>query len=169
MGLYGGFVYGSGTVYGSSLSVNQIDVVGKNLLTVFFTVEVVVNSTYLDTATYSIVRQTAGDDITVRSVLLPENDIKVINHVQLEVSQHSVGTRYELTATDMTTTGGAVTSTSGEFLSTRTKTDVMMASVPRHFNANTASTVRGVIEAIGVMDDLIGGSRNDLELLNVAT
>ena len=167
MAVFGSFVYGSGIVYGGTAAANttisKIEFVAKDLIRVIFVGDVVLDDQYYDINNYAITFVGSADtDVNVRRVMAPTTDVKVASYVLLVTDRHAEGTRYSLTASNLTGRNGTtVVAAAKEATGRRTKVDAILSTLPSHYDKRPESVVRNVLTAIGWQDDLIGGSLDE--------
>lgn len=160
MGVFNEFVYGDGVVYGPTALAQRADVLGNNLVVLYFDNEVLVNEIYLDPSSYSVTLYDGdGDDVAVIEVL-PVSE-PALNRVYLRTSYHTAGATYQVTATGLTTREGGPMAGDFKFMSRRTKLDSMYSNLPAHFSNAPNSILKNILLAISLSDDIIGGSRDD--------
>ncbi len=165
MGVFGGFIYGGesvgGDVYGSDVDILLTDLIRSNILRILLEQPVVVNAAYSDPANYTItVIAGSGQEIAVRSVLSVQAD--TAEEVLLVIDKVDQGTTYSVTvgAAVVSVTGQNVVGTS-QFVGRRTKTENMVRGLPAHFNKQPDALICSLLSAIGLSDELIGGSLDE--------
>lgn len=127
-----------------------------------FESEIVLDSRSTDLSAYEIsVVSGPGEPVSIREVLIPQ-DSRTSTFVILVVDKPSHGTHYRVTATGINGRDGGTVTGAGDFISRRTKTEDILRTIPGHYNTAAPSLLRAVFTAIGIEDELIGGSRNDL-------
>lgn len=153
------FEYGTGVVYGpSSFSVKLLT---DNVLRLELdTLAVVVDSAYKDVANYTVTPDGSSTSLTIKRVLVPK-DTRVVNYVDLLIEPPAFGAVYLVAVQNLRYRAGGNLSAGGWFKSRNTKATAVTNSVPRHFNRDPESAMGALLSAIGIADDLIGGSRND--------
>jgi len=162
VGVFGSFVYGGegvgGDVYGPDVDVLSIDLISADVLRIRLDLPVIVDAAYNDPTNYTIsVLSGPGQALHIREVLPIQTD--TASDIMLVIDRIDKGTTYVVTV------GAAITSTKGQnvvgssqFVGRSTKTENMIKGLPAHFNKTPKSTIRNIMAAIGISDDLIGGS-----------
>jgi hypothetical protein len=149
-----------------SFSVEELPVVeplAEDVLEVVFERGVVVDAKFTDLTNYDIVVVSGTGDIAIRSVLAP-TDSRVTNKIILRVDKPTEGTHYRVSVTGLSGRDGAVVGGSSDFIGRRTKGGDMIRSMPSHYDTRVGSILGAVLTAIGIEDDIIGGSRSDFFL-----
>lgn len=139
-----------------------VEPLSDDMLIMTFSDEVVVDDVYLDPATYGIeIIDGAGEAVEVREVQAPQDGLTTYD-VILVLDKPTHGTHYRVsTVTDLNGRDGDPVGGSSDFIARRTKTENMLRALPQHFNTRPDSIIRAFVTAIGIQDDIIGGSRND--------
>lgn len=158
---YGTFEYGTGREYGPSTCPAtlfiDIDTPAGDLMLLVTSVEFVVDAAYLSTANYTVVDQVTGDEVGIREVLKPFDDV-VSDRIILVTDRHVAGREYEVTLRGLLQrTGVTQDPTTGLFFARDAKADSMISAIPGHFNTDPqVSTMRHLLQAISESDDQIG-------------
>lgn len=161
---YGAGGWGSGSIIivppsepGPLLSVR---VITKTQIILTFQREYVINDDLLDPSNYWI--ESDGPSSTNIDAVLVEagNDRASSNSVLLTVQTMTSGVLYTISAQQIIDVNGITVDT----LSTIswpfrvTKVQNMLSKLPRHFDLDSESTLRGLVTAIALVDDQIGGN-----------
>lgn len=143
-------------------TVQEIVVIAHDIIRVVFNMNMKSDAAMALKTNY-IVDESGGNGIpvVVRGVLVPRGT--TVDTIELVVSDFTVGEKYYVIANNLVTPAGVSISefNAAPFIGRRTKVDSMMESMPALYNLNPGSDLRGLFNAIGMADDLIGGSRND--------
>lgn len=170
MSNFGSFEYGSGVVYGPSadVDVTDIDIITPTLVKITYTTEMVLNPSYFDIDNYAIqFYDSANTDANPRRVLqlYQENSEKTaLVHLttMLVTDPLTEGQRYTFTVNGLVSRGGVVlSSTPMSRTVVRTKTQTILRTFPDHFDKRPESKIASILAAIGISDDLIGGSKRE--------
>lgn len=138
-----------------------VEPLSDDMLRIVFDTEFVVNATARTPGAYTIsVVEGDGQAVSVREVLLPQNSLTA-TEVILVVDKPTHGTHYRVTATGLNGRDGTFVGGASDFIGRRTKTEEMLRTMPSHYNMRADSLLRSVVTAIGIQDDIIGGSRSD--------
>jgi hypothetical protein len=142
-------------------TVSSVVVVAHDMVQVFFNIPMLSNSAMALKTNYTVIPQGDGIPVNVDKVLVPKGT--VVDYVQLVITDFSIGEEYLVVAENLTTPQGNPISefNAAPFIGRRTKVDAMMDNMPAIYDLTPTSTLRMLFNAIGMMDDLIGGSRND--------
>lgn len=143
----------------AAINVVDITVYSKRLVRILFDDEVIVNDTYNDPTNYSIGVVEGTGPVEVVGVL-PTN-LSASLEVILITQPMTSGTTYQVSVTSLSTRNGIDFSVLGNYISRDTKTDSALRSIPKHFDRRPTSLLSSLITAIGINDDIIGGSRSD--------
>jgi hypothetical protein len=139
---------------------SDINVYTRRTIHVQFTNEVVVDSTYYDPNNYTVSLVEGTGPVEVVSVL-PTNETTTLGLV-IVTQPMTQGTTYNLAITNMFNREGGNFSLIGDFVYRDTKSDSSLRSVPKHFDKRETSLIASLVTAITISDDVIGGSRNDI-------
>lgn len=114
---------------------------------------------------WSIAALDGGQAVSIRGVHAGEGQASV-DRAWLIVTYPTEGKLYRVTApATLMDSSGNLLSPSGKtasFVARKTKIDSMLANLPSSWNKAPDSTLRILLNAIGRMHDLLGGSRRDL-------
>lgn len=165
MGVFGGFIYGGesvgGDVYGPDVDILTTDLITADVVRIRLESPVVVDDAYRDPTNYTLtVVSGPGQELAVRSVLPIQTNIA--SDIILVIDKIDKGTIYAISigSAVISTTGQSVAA-STEFTGRSTKTENMVRGLPAHFNTAPDSVICCLLAAIGISDDLIGGSLDD--------
>ena len=170
MANFSSFEYGSGTVYGPStgVDVSDIDIITPKLVKITYTTEMVLNPAYFDIENYSIqFYNSASTDARPRRVLqlYQENSAdEALVHIttMLVTDPLTEGQRYTFMVNGLISRGGVeLASTPMSRTVVRTKTQTILRTLPDHFDKRPESKIANILAAIGISDDLIGGSKRE--------
>ena len=158
----GGFGSGIGAVTppGSPGALISVDVITKTQILLTFERVYVINDDLLNPDNYSII--TSGPVNTNINVVSVEagNDRAATNSVLLTTQTMVSGVTYTITAQNLEDVGGILVNTnssvSWEFRVTKMQN--ALTKLPSHFNTLPGSTLRGIMTAIALVDDRIGGN-----------
>lgn len=153
------FEYGTGIVYGpSSFSVTLLtnNVVRFELDSLF----IVVDNEYKNVENYQITPDGSTATLRIRKVLAPKNDL-VVNFVDVLVDPPVEGVIYLAQVQNLRYRAGGTLSAGGYFKARNTKASLAQKSLPGHFSKDPEHNIAALVSAIGISDDLIGGSRDD--------
>lgn len=142
-----------------SVPVSDINVFTRRTIRVEFTDEVVVDSRYYDVSNYTLSVVDGEGPVEVVSVL-PTNESATLELI-LVTQPMTVGTTYSLVIDELANREGATFGVTGAFIYRDTKSDSALRSIPKHIDKRPTSLVATLLTAIGVQDDIIGGSRSD--------
>ncbi len=161
MSIYSSFLYGA-EVYGPTVvGASRADIVGDNLIVLYFDTELAVNADFLDPANYVIAISVGdGDPIEVLEVLPPQ--AVTTDKVYLRTSYHTNGTVYTVAVSNVVSRDGSVAAVTFDVLSRSTKLDSIYKNIPAHYSKEASSVLKNILVAISQSDDRIGGSRDDL-------
>ena len=141
------------------------EVLSQGLIQLEFTEGMKANSILRDPTNYTVVPNSTGLAVTVKSVLGVPATAVGTTVLLLETTDFTIGATYTVTAADtlIALDGGLIDAgtRSAEFIGRLTKIDNIKDSRPELYNIDPKSIIRNVINAIGREDDLIGGSRDD--------
>ncbi len=138
-----------------------VDPLSDDTVLMTFDTEIVVNAAARDLDAYDIVIVTgAGEAVSVREVLLPQDSLTT-TEVVLVVDKPTHGTHYRVTATGLSGRDGSPVGGVSDFIGRRTKAEDMIRTMPSHYNTRADSVMRAMLTAIGIQDEIIGGSRDD--------
>ncbi len=160
MGIYSRFLYGD-EVYGPTVvGASRADIIGDNLIALYFDTELAVNSDFLDPDNYVIaIAYGDGNPIQVLEVLPPQ--AVATDKVYLRTDYHTNGTVYTVAVSNVVSRDGSVAAVTFDVLSRATKLDAMYANIPAHYSKEASSVLKNILVAISQSDDRIGGSRDD--------
>jgi len=172
MAVFGSYVYGTGSTYGSAPSTalfSELYMLSETVIEITFSTPIMINDALKDTSNYQIefFGNAGSTDVEVKRILAgpPEgspNELKYTSSIYLVTSVHTKGQKYKITISGLTSTlGGVLSSTDLHDTGTRTKVDEILSSIPSHYDKRPESTIRSILTAIGKQDDLIGGSRRE--------
>lgn len=142
----------------STVKVSQILVVAEDSIRLVFTGNVVKSDTYLNPSSYELVDLDGTEQPTVDSVY-PVDD-QTPGHVTLGTKGLRAGKRYSIEIGRHTVYDGngyPLTDILEKFLMRRTKTDSALQGAARRFNKKIGGDLRGVLEAVMISDEEIGG------------
>lgn len=160
-------------VYGipDDLTVTAVEVVTPSLLRFTFSKEVLVNSTYLNPANYSItIFNSASTDANPRKVLSPfieTGDTTALTsfYAMVITDPLTIGSRYTFTVNNLTNRSGvAITPTLTHRYARRTKTQSAAKSLSSGYDLRSEATTFNILAAISRSDDLIGGTEEEILL-----
>lgn len=160
---YGVPLYGSlPCVHGPDLA--DVEFIADNVLRFTFTTEMVVDDAYFEVSNYTVAfADSVGTDVNPRFVIPPTAGITDTNVVLLRTDAHTPGTNYSFTVSTLKRRNGSVMTTGTAIRPARkTKTNSMIRSLPQHFDKRPESTIRLIMTAIALEDELIGGNRSIL-------
>jgi hypothetical protein len=153
--------------------ISSIVVIARDMLMVTFRESLIVDSAYLDAASYTITAVTDGAAaIQITNVLMQFDEdenpkFSSTPYLFLQVTQPTLGAVYNIDIVTPTSlryvdgTSPAAAVTVRKFQSRYTKTDQTLRSIPKHFDKRVTAEIRTLLTAISLSDDLIGGSRRD--------
>ena len=157
--LYGFSIEVAGTAY-----ITSIEVVHPRLVRLIFSSAVSVDSAFYDINNYEIGIVNGGvTDANPVRILTPyktdSSEAKLSTTEVFVVTQPlTIGTNYSFTVSGLT---GLSSSSSLNRLARRTKTQSAIRSLPPHFDSNFDSNIAGILTAISMSDDLIGGNQDE--------
>jgi len=159
MGVFGGFVYGGGAggdVYGPDIDIVSAEMISADMVRVTVEAAVVVDDAYNEPTNYTVT-PAGGGTLNVRQVL-PVNT-KITTEIILVIDRAIKGQTYTVSvSSNVRGTQGQTVEGSAEFVSRRTKIETLLRGMPAHYDTMPGSNIRSVLTAIGLSDDLIGGS-----------
>jgi len=146
-----------------------VDILAHDTIIITFEQPVVIDSAFFDVTNYDIGIVEGVGLIQVKEILSPIADAATLEggrpltttYVILHTEPPTAGTHYRLTATGLTGTTGGTVAGSSEFIGRRTKTQSLIQSMPAHYDTRPPSVIRNILTAIGISDEIIGGSRSD--------
>lgn len=142
----------------TNISIDLVFVVASDVLRIELSSTVLNNIEYSNIANYTLQNLSGGSNgIVVR--VIPVDD-RESDKIYLEVKNMSNGSRYKVTITNnimRTASNSLVIFSAQKFTMHKTKVDSGILSFPRMYNTNVGSTLRGLIEAMMISDDQIGG------------
>ena len=138
---------------------SDINVYTRRTIHIQFTNEVVTNSTYYDPNNYTISLIDGEGPVEVISIL--STNEKATLGLVIVTQPMTAGSTYSLAITNMFNREGGNFSLVGDFIYRDTKSDSTLRSIPKHFDKRATSLIASLVTAIGITDDVIGGSRND--------
>jgi len=139
-----------------SINITDIIVISKDSIRLEFSGSLAVDSNLLNAENYQI---TPATGIYVDSVLRPSGSYTT--NVQLLVRGLQEDQEYVLTLADeelRAINGDYVDETFLEWTHRKTKTDLMISSISPAYDTRKRSNIRGVLEAITISDEEIGGN-----------
>jgi len=142
----------------SAIQVDRIFIVQELLIRVDFTGELAIIPELLDPTNYSITPTRPIGDVTITGVLPPDGT--TTDKIFLQVLGLKLDQYYSLDIP-----GGVLRDREGRSLDTiqftwrmrRTKMDVTVAGLPKLYDTRERTTVTGILEAIMISDEEIGG------------
>ncbi len=137
------------------------DMLSNDTLVLTLSAFVVVDSAFFDINNYSVSVVSGSGPVSIREVFTPKNNITTTDQIIVSVDKPTIGTHYQLHVGDLHGLTGALVGGSGDFIARRTKTQSLVDSLPHHYDTRYASVIRQILTAVGISDDLIGGSRSD--------
>jgi hypothetical protein len=138
-----------------------VDPLSDDTIRIIFDAEIVRDARLSEPGAYDIVIVSGtGDSVSVREVLVPQ-DSMTTTEVILVVDKPTHGTHYRVTATSLNGRDGGLVGGTSDFIGRRTKAEDMIRAMPTHYNTQADSVLRQVLTAIGIQDEIIGGSRDD--------
>lgn len=146
---------------GPSTASFAVDPLSDDTVMITFADELLVDTAYLDPNSYEVTLVSGdGEDVSVRSVVSAQ-DAKTINDVILVLDKPTYGAVYSIAVAGLSSRSGGAISGTASFAGRGTKTESMIRALPAHYNTRADSVIRAVLTAIGIQDDIIGGSRDD--------
>lgn len=141
----------------SLIRISTVFVVAQDLLRLDFTGSLAIESTYLDKNSYSIVALDDPDTVTIEDILQPEGHSS--KTVFLKVRGLKLGKTYRITVTStlFEINGRSLPQVTSTWKQRRTKLDSTIASMANMYNTRGRSNIRGLLEAIMISDETIGG------------
>lgn len=139
--------------------VSDIDVYTSRSVRAIFTDEVVTDSRYYDVNNYTLTLIEGSGPVEIVSIL-PTNETSTLELV-LVTQPMTAGSTYQLAIEELANREGSTFGVFGQYIYRDTKSDSGLRSIPKHFDKRPTSLIATMTTAIGVSDDLIGGSRND--------
>lgn len=174
MANFGSFEYGTGVTYGPPGStIASIDVLDRNIIIIEFNDFVIIDEDLLNPANYQIefTDNPGFTDVESRKVLPYIGGVAtnvegktqqipvVTTQIQLVTDYHSPGTSYTVTISNLNAVDGSgVPLEPTVAIGRRTKTEEILKHMPRHYDNTPQSLVRGILTAMAIEDDRIGGS-----------
>ncbi len=156
-GAFGSAAFGSGT--GETVlvfDVSSVEYLAADLIKVTFSESVVVNNAYKLVGNYTAVND-AGS-WPVQQVIVPYNT-DVLDYVLLQISPQEVEVTYTITVANLTgRSGSSLEGTSASWTYHRTKIDSLLASMPTMYDKRPTANIRGLLTAIALGDNGVGGS-----------
>ena len=154
-------MYGSGYTLGDTFEITDVIVLNEKYLRVMLSAAVVVDTTFLSTASY-VLTTNAGDSVAtyVSKVVSQSDGSKLVTEILLEITLLPPGDLFKLTISGLKTSSGIAVTASSVFYGRATKTDAIMHSLPDHFASDMNSSVGILSAAISTEDDYIGGQRS---------
>lgn len=152
---------------GSNVRIADVEVLAKDLIRIKFFDEMVVDDDYYNPETYTLVLEEGSGPSRVVEVLELKDDSKTALDVLLRVQNLTDGSRYRVFVGGdegaLTTRGGAsyADKVGGAMQVYHTKLDALRRSVPKHYDTRPGSNLGGVLTAISLIDNEIGGGRRD--------
>lgn len=158
-GSFGAMPFGSTEVeLFDSFEVLFAEPISASLIRIVLSEYAVVNNDYKNPNSYAIT-DFAGSYIPVLNVLTPK-DLSV-NYVLLRVRPQALGQSYGIVVTNIMSRSGVVISdtvNSYWYLYNSTKTDSILASIPSIYDKSPGTDLNGILTAISLEDNLIGGT-----------
>lgn len=147
----------------SSVSVNNVFVVGKDIIKANFTSEVATTPGLFSVDSYSVDPISDGVEVEVRDVLLTEEP--TVSSVFIVVSKPTMDQLYKLTirlGAIYDPNGTPLAELTATWKHVRTKVDSVLDSFPLMYGTadgtRNRSQIRTILEAISISDEEIGGS-----------
>lgn len=175
MAKYGSFTY-INELYGygesdpsSNITASNVSIIHPRLIQFNLNVSVLVNEEFYNVENYSIILNgSTSTDARPLKVLIPyQTDSSepslTTSNISVVTQPLTVGSKYVFSLSGLQMTDGSTLNSDPSVrLSRRTKTQSMLRSLPQHFSINFGSNVAGILSAIGISDDLIGGNQNEI-------
>jgi len=166
---FGSTYYGAGG-FGSGASIIvppgtpgplfSISVANSTQLLLTFVNDYVINDTLLDPTNYLITSSGPASNNIIAVLVEAGNDRASANSVLLTVQKMTPRVDYTISVQNIIDVDGVIVDTLStlEWPFRITKVQNMMTKLPGHFDLEPESTMLGVIMAIGMIDDQIGGN-----------
>lgn len=158
MGVFGEFVYGA-DIYGPEETI-RADMLGDDVVVLYLNDTVVVNSAFLDKTNYTISVLEGSGAISIRNILPPKTALTT-NKIIIELDKPTKGTKYQILVSNLTTPSNTSVTGPAKFIGRRTKLATMLRGLAPHWDTRPTSLLRGLLAAVSIEDDRIGGSRSD--------
>jgi hypothetical protein len=151
------------------VSITRIQYITPTYIRVFFSTYVVLNATYLNKANYSITAHsdsplTAGGVSVISVLTSPDPETSKIHFVDLITTRHTDGAYYNFNYVFLTTLNGVANSGGGleaPYAARYSKTMTASKNLAGFYYKDPTGLLQTVLTAISLIDDQIGGSRND--------
>lgn len=142
----------------------RISPIAYDHLRVFFSQPVAVTDTLRDLESYVIVPITEGaNNVEVVSIRGIDSESDILTYVDLQITRATIDATYQLKITGIKNADqDTLVSDDGvgivsRFKSLKTKTDSMINGVARMYDTKIDSTLRGVVAALALEDERVGG------------
>jgi hypothetical protein len=144
--------------------IKEVRFIARDLLKLTLKTAVIVNSGYTNPSSYLIIPVGGATAVNIIKVLVIRSDLRATSDIYLNITNPQLGAIYNVDIVPSSLQyidGSPVVAGAVPFEARITKTDKMLKSLPSHYDTNPTSTIRNLITAISVQDDIIGGSRKD--------
>jgi len=155
---YSYYVWTFRTEAPSIAKIKEIFVISEDLLQIEFTQDLAVIDSYFDLTSFSITPLGGAADVFIEGVLTPIG--AKTPYLFLKIKGLRFGSQYQFNVSFQklhSSDGSWVAPQSGAWLMRRTKVDSMRASLARFYDTRSRGLIRGLIEAIMISDEKIGG------------
>lgn len=144
-------------------TVENVDVLAKDELIVFFSSSVKNDANLQNPANYTVAPEFDGQAVTVKKVHTGHEVYTDV--VYLEITAFTVGEQYQVTVSNsiVGVDGVALSASedSARFIGRRTKVDSILASLPKAYDKRPGSVIRCLLAAVAREDDILAGSQQD--------
>jgi hypothetical protein len=142
----------------SRTTISHVFVVAQDVIKLIFTSDVAVTESLVSIASYSISAVGSGVDVDIKEILPVLGP--TTTSILIRISRPTRDEMYSLTIAESTVfdrSGAELESESVLWVHSRTKTDSVIASMANMYDMLSRSNLRGIAEAITIIDEEIGG------------
>lgn len=145
------------------IRITGLEVLSRKLVRVSFLDEMVINEKYYDPSTYTLQLVEGSGESIVKRVLTYQDESQTALEAILETQNLNDGNTYRLFVEGLTSRAGKEYEDrdGNEFKVYRTKLDSILRSIPSHYDTRPGSNLGGLLTAIALSDNTIGGGRKD--------
>lgn len=138
------------------------DVLALNVVRIKFGLNVAITDALQAIDSYTITAVTSGaDPVEIKGITGVDFEDDYLTYVDLVITTPTEGATYQVEATGLVDEENRlVIDNSALFLAHKTKTDSIIEGFPRTYSTTVEGTLRGILAAISLEDELIGGLEN---------
>lgn len=140
----------------------SVEVLALRHIRINFGLNAITDDAIRTLSNYTVTPITSGaDSVEVKKITGVDFDDPYLTYVDLEITKPTEGALYQVTVVNLTDDNEqTIINNTAQFLAHRTKTDSIIEGFPRTYSTTVEGTLRGILAAISLEDELIGGLEN---------